>query len=411
MTTCQDLCLCVSNAETGNSSNSSTTLGHITEEFRKHRLWMDRVFFGDATSGDPPGLLAAMQLMTEQLTTSSMQQVQIIGAFFDAKHQLETQRLFQQLRARAQKDYHPDQELCEFGTMARSLAASEENSRLTSTVLSKRSLQRQLLSEDTPSYYGITSDEENRLIQFVFKYCNKNDNAGDNNQNLALLCTRSQNRTDLYNRDISYTSSIDLPATLDIDFSANQPNATDDEEAVIALSANLFGHRLFPFVSANKFINPDGTPNYDAAALAYLDVRALLAKRSVLHNSLAAQVALKTSGDQGAQPFIYAMMREMGGSAMTVAEIRNAIGDYPSYNAQMEVLTKLIYQNPEFYSDLHVAPSNIMRKYIATLAVNLMQKRDLYLSYLRNEMILAVMLETALQKEQTRVKNEVDKIK
>ena len=74
VTTCQDLCLCVSNAETGNSSNSSTTLGHITEEFRKHRLWMDRVFFGDATRGDPPGLLGAMQLMTEQLTTSSMQQ-------------------------------------------------------------------------------------------------------------------------------------------------------------------------------------------------------------------------------------------------------------------------------------------------------------------------------------------------
>jgi len=39
--------------------------------------------------------------MTNQLTATSMQQVQIIGSFFDAKHQLETQRMFQQMTAEA----------------------------------------------------------------------------------------------------------------------------------------------------------------------------------------------------------------------------------------------------------------------------------------------------------------------
>ena len=33
-----------------------------------------------------------MQLMAEQLTVNALQQVEIIGTFFDAKHQLETQR-------------------------------------------------------------------------------------------------------------------------------------------------------------------------------------------------------------------------------------------------------------------------------------------------------------------------------
>jgi hypothetical protein len=37
-----------------------------------------------------------------------------------------------------------------------------------------------------------------------------------------------------------------------------------------------------------------------------------------------------------------------------------------------------------------------------------MQKRDLYHSFLRSEMTLAVMLETALIREQARVTNEVN---
>ena len=47
--------------------------------------------------------------------------------------------------------------------------------------------------------------------------------------------------------------------------------------------------------------------------------------------------------------------------------------------------------------------ANILRKEALISAATIMQKRDLYRSYLRTEMILAVMLENALVKEQVRL--------
>jgi hypothetical protein len=47
--------------------------------------------------------------MTEQLSAVAMQQMEIIGTFLDAKQQLETQRLFQEMAAQAQKDYTPSE--------------------------------------------------------------------------------------------------------------------------------------------------------------------------------------------------------------------------------------------------------------------------------------------------------------
>lgn len=139
---CQDFCVCVSTAETGTIHDYTTSLGHITDEFNKHRDWLTDFFFNDAQRGNPAGLLAAMQLMTEQLVVNAMQQVQIIGAFFDAKHQLETQRLFQVMTARAHKDYQPSKNLCAFGSVTQSLAESSRKSDFVSTILANRSIDR-----------------------------------------------------------------------------------------------------------------------------------------------------------------------------------------------------------------------------------------------------------------------------
>ena len=110
---------------------------HFDTTIENHRDWMLEVFWGDRIAGNDPGLLAAMMLMAEQLTANAIQQVEIIGTFFDAKHQLETQRLFQTLTARAHKDYHPSEELCEVATASRSLASSERSSDLTAMVFAK----------------------------------------------------------------------------------------------------------------------------------------------------------------------------------------------------------------------------------------------------------------------------------
>ena len=406
---CQNACICTSSEERGSSDDPLTTIGHITDEFNKHRTWIVEKFFKDGTAGDKPGLLAAMKLMTEQLTVNAIQQTQAIGQFFDAKHQLETQRLFQVMVARAHKDYHPDEQLCEFGTFTRSLASSARNNDLTAMAFSRHSVDRQLLSKDTVGNRGIVSDQQSRLVQFIKKYCNPEDNIG----NLDLLCMKGGTTPELFNRDISFTQTIDAPLTLDIDFSNDGGAKTDDEEAVFALSANLYSHRILPEVVESKLVTEDGKPTYDGVALGLMDARALTAKRSVAANNLVAITALKTKGDPEVRPFIYSLIEEMGkiegaDNTIELEEIQTLLGEQPSYYAQMEILTKKFYQMPHFYSDLYDKPANVARKDVALQAATLMQKRDLYHSFLRSEMTLAVMLEAALMKEQGRVTNEVN---
>ena len=403
---CSQGCGTISTEETGTSDKPTTTIGHITDEFRKHRIWMVEAFFKDPKAGDKIGLLAAMKLMTEQLVASGMQQVQIIGSFFDAKHQLETQRLFQQLTAQAHKDYHPSEGLCEFGTITRSLAPSNRNIDLTAQAYAKRSVERQVLNKNSISAQGTLSDQKSRLAQFIKNYCNPLDNSG----NLDLLCQKGSAKTEMKNKDVNYTALIEAPLTLDVDFSENGQDQTEDEDALFALSANLFANTTMPTVPAISLIDrKTGEPDYGGSAKHYQDSRALAAKRSVAVNSLAAITGLKAKGSPESQPFIYALLKEMGGDDMDVETIKELLGERPSYNAQMKVLTQYLYQQPNFYADLYDKPANVLRKDVAMQAAELMQKRDIYRSLLRAEVILATMLETAIEQHQQKVTNEFNR--
>jgi hypothetical protein len=380
------------------------TTGHFDEEVQNQKDWMINIFWKDTEAGDTPGLLAAMMLMTKQLTANTIQRTQIIGTFFDAKHQLETQRLFQTLTARAHKDYHPSEELCTVGTAVRSLAASERISDLVSTAYSKRSIDRQLLSKHTIGMEdGTETDQRSRLLQFITHYCNPEDNTG----NLGLLCKKKVAPAETKNKDINYTTAMDLPLTLDIDL--EDEGVTADERNIHALTSNLISHQIMPSVANQKLMSKDITiPAYGPAAVAYLDSRALVAKRSVAANSLTAIAALKASGSPESTPFIYAIIKELSPEKFNIENIKELIGEYPSYFAQMEVLTKKLYQNPKFYSDLYDKPANVMRKDVAIQAAELMQKRDIYRSLLRSEVTMATMLEAALLSEQEKLKNEIN---
>lgn len=400
---CRSFCKCVSDAETGKPSDPKTTIGHITDEFRKQRIWLEEKFFKDDKAKDHVGLLGAMELMASQLVTIGMQQVNVVGGFFDAKHQMETQRIFQTLTAKAHKNYHPSEELCNIGSASKSLYASSRNADLTAAALSKRSVDRQLLAKGAIGASGNDSDLNSRLVQFKNNYCNKKDNMGE----LDTLCPNS-NDSKLFNKDVSYASTLDIPLTLKLDFSHKDKETTEDEKALFALTANLFSHSVFPFVSANA-LEEKGEPKYEALGETYMDVRAITAKRSVASNSIASIAALKSEGDEEVKPFIYALMKELSADKMTPDDIKEYLGENPSYYAQMEVLSKKLYQNPNFYAGLYDKPANVARKDVALQAATLMQKRDLYRSYLRSEMILAVMLEAALDDHVNLKENQANK--
>ena len=362
-------------------------------EWNAYRRWFVEEFFFAAQIPD------AMMLMAEQLTAVGIQQIQIIGTFFDAKHQLETQRLFQTLTAEAHKDYHPSEELCEIGTNTKSLAASERISNLGQLTFANRMMQRQLLSRDVLSGKGEISDRESRIKQFREVFCNPNDN-GAHLQGEDSLCGNGgiQER---YNLDVDYTSALESKLTLDLGF-GRKAAASADEGNIYALGANLFGHQTLNVVADRVLATTNHRPK--ELAYFYLRQRAVAAKRSVAQNSYAALTSMRASGNNESAPFLKAVIRELG-----VAEehINPYIGESPSYFAQMEVLTKKLYQNPKFYAELYDKPANVERRGAALQAIALMQDRDIYKSLLRSEAVLATLLETLIRKEHDRISRDL----
>ncbi len=211
----------------------------------------------------------------------------------------------------------------------------------------------------------------------------------------------------MFNRDIDFTKSIAAPLTLDLDLKTSGGTPTNDEKSLFALMDNLFAHDTFPQIAQDKLVTQDDTKLSIKGYEAVLDQRALMAKRSVAVNSVASIAALKSKGDAGTKPFLYAILKEMGGKNMDVEEMKELLGEHPSYNAQMEILTKVIYQNPNFYTELLDKPANVARKEVTLQAADLMQKRDTYRSLLRSEAVIATVLETALMGEQDHVVNNL----
>ena len=163
-------------------------------------------------------------LMAEQLTTNMIQQVEIIGTFFDAKHQLETQRLFQQKIAEAHKDYHPSEQMCEIGTFVRDLANAEERTKVTRNAIQNAALTRALASGDVKTVQDQAegSDELTRRDAYIDHFCNIHDNANQND----LLCETSKHVAQ-QNADVNFTQIIDYPLTLNICLLYTSPSPRD----------------------------------------------------------------------------------------------------------------------------------------------------------------------------------------
>lgn len=281
-------CAGVSNTE--NKSSEDDIKKHIDDEFTANETWWISIFWED-------NILPALMLMSEQLTAVGMKQVEIIGTFMDAKHQLETQQVFSELTARAHKDYHPSVGMCEFGSSVKSLAASESLGTMNATIMAQRSMDRMLGNANTAGAGGTISDIPSRLNQFRKVYCNLNDN----NNGLATMCDHDQDTTTSgagaadpmrMNKDIDVARTLDAPWTLDVNLT-NGGNATPDEEDVFALGANLFGSEVFYRPGSGLLRDKENLQK------AYLDARAYMAKRSVAENSFNAIVAQKSAGTAG----------------------------------------------------------------------------------------------------------------
>jgi hypothetical protein len=186
------------------------------------------------------------------------------------------------------------------------------------------------------------------------------------------------------NKDIDFTRTVGSKLTLDMDYEVLA--ASEDEQDVYALARNLY--------SPNTFEPKDEVEVKKYGSL-YKDLRSKIAMRNVAHNSYVNIVAERSSAKAGngadsGWNFMKALLSDFG---IPDAEIHQMMGKYPSYYAQMDVLTKKMYQNPEFYTNLYDKPVNVRRMSASMEAIKLMQARDQYKTALRREILLSMMVE------------------
>jgi|GEM_PF-598523 len=356
--------------------------------------------------------------MTHQFTVTMMHQVLMVGALIDAKTQLETQRLTQQMAAEAHKDYRPSTQMCRFGTNVRSLAASEEKMRANTRGLNNTLIRRAALSANTSGAGGPRHDKNNRLQQFAERYCDLNDNNGQ----LAAICRNGSGPTARRNRDVDFTRTLENRYTIDYDVSgtAGVPAdpvtgaaaipaathvATADEEDIVALANNIFAHDIFSEIPPRHLEQAYAKDEFQ-------EVRSVNAIRSVAFNSFSHIVGMRSAGSPAANEFMKNVLMDMG---IPLTEISELLGQKYgtldplnlSYFAQMEVLTKKMFQSPAFFTNLYDTPDNVHRTGVTIQAFKLMNDRDRFESALRREMLISMILELKLREAQTGVNNSI----
>lgn len=376
-----------------------------------HEVWIETIFFAR-------NLVPAWQSMTEQLVTNMMHQMFIVGTFYDAKIQMETQRLHQRKMAEAHKDYHPSIGMCEFTTNARSLAASSENSKMTKQAMSKQLEDRMLNKEGQNSAggvaydrYGANEDMNGRLEAFTDQFCDYRDmnHISGNNNTGFFFCEPGGNPK--VNVDIDFTRTVMLPRTIDVDMSLGETNGNPE---IFEMSNYLYAPKTFETMDGSVLVRKQSHDEY-------MDMRSVVAKTSVAQNTFNNIVGLKSRGSFEEAPYTDHPVDPRGYSTTSfeyVQKVLEQLGMPPeeaqaylggttgreelSYYAQMEILSKKLYQRPEFYTNLYDKPANVKRSLVSMQAIDLMLDRDIYDSQLRSELILSLILEaqiTSLQKD------------
>lgn len=345
-------------------------------------------------------IVQPMMMMANQLSAVMMQQMQIIGSFFDAKDHMDATREFRHLVTQAHKEYHPSEQMCHFGSSVRSLSHSDEWAQMSKLGLNKILNDYYRNVEHMSSSEGAATDVGARLAKFKSVYCDPNDNSGS----MWAMCrgetydpasppTNSDSAEDRnrYNKDIDYFRTLGKPLTLEVNFTNNE--ATSDEEDVIALAKNLYWPKAQGMPDSGKFAE-----GFEEDYRLYLATRSIDTLYNLAHNSYINLVGMKSStadplGIQSGPAYMKSMMQNFG---LSDEDIEEVMGADSSYYAQMEYLTKKLYQDPNFYTALYDKPVNVDRINVTLEAIQLMHGRDRFDSLLRQEMLVSALVEATL---------------
>ncbi len=360
-----------------------------------------------------------MMKMTEQFSAVLFQHIATIGAMMDADIQIDTQREFQKLQAEAMRDYHPSEQMCVVGTFVRSLNNAETRADFNKSAYSQIMMDRYTLQKNSGAARGdnnkpkiLSPEIRARLKAYQERYCDMSDN----NNGLSTLCDKAIPDQERTNKDINYALTILKPLTLDVDFTLDEK--TKDEEDIIELGKNLYWFHPFNPISGKKVKNK---------AKDFMNSRRLMAMHNVASTTLSSIIgqkseAFKSGEGKNSGVFMKELVKMLLPKPSTTTPAGSGtpppkpptpteiLGENPSYYAMMEVLTKKMYQDGNFYTNLYDKPANVERINVSLSAIQLMHNRDRYESMLRREMLSSLLLETALIKEQRPFNAQIERL-
>lgn len=312
------------------------------------------------------------------------------ATFLEGQDHIRAVSALQQGSAQSARNYLPSESLCRFGTLSQSLATDDADVRTAQIAIATVGLKRDIGALGSASQAGAAGDMSARMDRFVKGNCK------DTQGNLNLLCPSDskrdfpdQEKDTRYNRDINYTRTIDIDQTLDANF-VNTSELRPAVQDVMSLSQNLYGHKQVSGRLTEKQINTTAGQNVNRMT------RSVSGARSVAQNTYAAIAAMKSQGSGSSRPYMKAILTKLG---IADDKIDAALSEKPSYYAQMDILTKKLYQSPSFYVNLMEGKTNVARQSGAMEGLELMQDRDIYNSMRRSEMLLALMIQLQTRKE------------
>lgn len=335
----------------------------------------------------------ALQAMTASRTATLTATSGMMGKFQDALAQNKAMGTLQEMQAQIYKNYTPSDGLCRFGTTVRSLAASEQIALSNAQRMGALAQSRMLGTKNTPAATGYAEDRKSRLDLVKSVYCDPSSNDGK----LAGLCGKGGIPT-RYNKDLNYSRTVGNKYTLNLNYMDGA--VTPDEQDVVMLGYNLYGHDVLSRFTDAMARDATGT---EGVKDTYRKLRGLTAIRNVARSSYDHAASIRSAGATGSAGFVKNIMHEMGMSDTDIQTYIGASGAEPSYYAQMGVLTKYMYLNPNFYTNLMDKPVNVDRQLAAMQAIGLMQERDIAETMSRQELLISLLLEMKIRNEQNDV--------
>lgn len=326
--------------------------------------------------------------MSQQVRQDIVANAEMVVAYLDGVNLMTAIRKISMSEVNTLKDYAPSTAVCKFGTLAGSTSGAEETAKSNKMVFQE--MLGNLENQRSGTLYSSPASGINATIQeFKDKYCNNVDNG-------TFLKDYCEGGGDgMYNRDVDFTRVFEYPWTFQGDFTG----MSGDAKNLLALFKNLSYIPPAFIENEDELQSMDGTKAQDRHALNAL--------RSVANNSYASLAGLKIRSGTSRGDFMLKMLQKIGLSEQDSVKVlydrtywdknKPPPGAQPSYYAQMEILTKKIFQDPSFYADLYDSPQNVDRQKVAITAISLQQDRDFLESLRRREMLLSALVETRLR--------------